>query len=271
MEHNNRNHIGNEEKFTTVTVDIVAAPTTMMMNTTATNDNDAPKKPHEQLLQELPTATNNNTTATMDVVVQYTSPPSGIGSIPTDMECLVSMDDITEENYVEYQIHPTYEWKSALLSQPIIEHLLQTQFNTYMERIQASDCQAELKRLIEQGPPIYISDPYGLPLPDTTIDDKTTTTSLVPNSGASLPVPQKENNNNNLNYYVMNLWYASDQQIHSSILQNAVVGDAHAQLWNELQSYLIPTTTNSSSTTTDTSYTSNNTKNSANDNDVSNN
>ena len=160
------------------------------------------------------------------------TPPSGIATIPTDMECLVSMEDITEENYVEYQIHPTGEWKSSFLSQPIIEHLLQTQFNAYMERIQSSDCQAELKRLLQQGPPIYISDPYGLPLEPPPSDDEAGTGS---NKTGSSTI--------NSDKHVMNLWYASDRQIHSSILQNAVVGDAHATLCNELQSYLVTTTT----------------------------
>ena len=168
-----------------------------------------------------------------------TTPPSGIATIPTDMECLVSMEDITEENYVEYQIHPTGEWKSSFLSQPIIEHLLQTQFNTYMERIQSSDCQAELKRLLQQGPPIYISDPYGLPLEPPPSDEAGTGSNKTDSSTS------------NSDKHVMNLWYASDRQIHSSILQNAVVGDAHATLWNELQSYLVTTTTTTATTATE--------------------
>ena len=176
------------------------------------------------------------------------------------------MEDITEENYVEYQIYPSYEWKSSLLSQPIIEMLLQTQFQTYMERIQASDCQAELKRLLQQGPPIYISDPYGLPLVnqnhdhddnDTTDDGVTlpsnidTTTFTAAALSSSVPPPTSQDHS-----YVMNLWYASDQHIHSSIVHNAVLGEAHTQLWKELQSYLIPSTNTTSTTTTNTDTTS---------------
>ena len=222
--------------------------------TTATTNGGsiAPTPPLEHSLSPVTSSAN----------VEYTSPPSGIGVIPTNLECLVTMEDITEENYVEYQIYPSYEWKSSLLSQPIIEMLLQTQFQTYMERIQASDCQAELKRLLQQGPPIYISDPYGLPLvnqnhdddhddnndtPDdaVTLPSNTNTTTFTPAALSSSPPTSQDHS------YVMNLWYASDQQIHSSIVHNAVLGEAHAQLWKELQSYLIPSTnTNTTSTTT---------------------
>ena len=239
MDYNNNNNNNNTTAST--------VPTT----TATTNGGSiAPTTPLDHSLSPVTSSAN----------VEYTSPPSGIGVIPTNLECLVTMEDITEENYVEYQIYPSYEWKSSLLSQPIIEMLLQTQFQTYMERIQASDCQAELKRLLQQGPPIYISDPYGLPLvnqnhdddhddnndtPDdaVTLPSNTNTTTFTPAALSSSPPTSQDHS------YVMNLWYASDQQIHSSIVHNAVLGEAHAQLWKELQSYLIPST---NATNTDT-------------------
>ena len=236
MDYNNNNNNNNTTAST--------VPTT----TATTNGGSiAPTTPLDHSLSPVTSSAN----------VEYTSPPSGIGVIPTNLECLVTMEDITEENYVEYQIYPSYEWKSSLLSQPIIEMLLQTQFQTYMERIQASDCQAELKRLLQQGPPIYISDPYGLPLvnqndddndndtPDdaVTLPSNTNTTTFTPAALSSPPTSQDHS-------YVMNLWYASDQQIHSSIVHNAVLGEAHTQLWKELQSYLIPSTNTTNTDTT---------------------
>ena len=43
---------------------------------------------------------------------------------------------------------------------------LKGQYTSYMERMQKTDCKAEMKRLLEAGPPIWISDKHALPLKD---------------------------------------------------------------------------------------------------------
>jgi hypothetical protein len=138
------------------------------------------------------------------------------------------MEEITEQNYVEYQCFPSLQWKSSKMEQCVIEELLCTQFDTYLQRVQRSDCQAELRRLLQSGPPIYLSDPIGLPLKDDDDDEE-----------------------NNMDTHIVQLWYASDGQIRSAKLQNAVEGQEREELWKELNSFLIdPTTTTSAAATT---------------------
>ena len=98
--------------------------------------------------------------------------PSGQehGPPPDGLECLVTMEDIDDSNYVEYQCFPSLEWKPALMEQSVLEELLKTQFYSYIARVKKTDCQAELRRLLATGPPIFVSDPHGLPLADGSND-----------------------------------------------------------------------------------------------------
>lgn len=175
----------------------------------------------------------------------YNSPPSGITNVPDGLECLVSMEDITKDNYVEYLCYPSLQWKASKISQPIIEHLLETQFNDYISRVQKSDCQAELRRLLTQGPPIYISDPYGLPLTDGDAKSETTTTDKNRDVDTTATVTDSDTNvateTSSGDSHVVLLWYFSDQQIHSAKLQNAIDknDERYTSLWNELKAYLI--------------------------------
>jgi hypothetical protein len=137
------------------------------------------------------------------------------------------MEEITEQNYVEYQCFPSLQWKSSKMEQCVIEELLRTQFDTYLQRVQRSDCQAELRRLLQSGPPIYLSDPIGLPLKD---DD--------------------DEEENNMDTHIVQLWYASDGQIRSAKLQNAVEGQEREELWKELNSFLIDPTAAAAAATT---------------------
>eukprot|EP00551_Chaetoceros_affinis_P003130 CAMPEP_0203642234 /NCGR_PEP_ID=MMETSP0088-20131115/7597_1 /ASSEMBLY_ACC=CAM_ASM_001087 /TAXON_ID=426623 /ORGANISM="Chaetoceros affinis, Strain CCMP159" /LENGTH=129 /DNA_ID=CAMNT_0050497981 /DNA_START=85 /DNA_END=474 /DNA_ORIENTATION=- len=120
------------------------------------------------------------------------------------------MEDINEEsrNYVEYQCYPSMKWKPALFEQSVVENLLESQFDQYIGRVKKTDCQAELRRLLEKGPPIYIYDKHGLALDD---DDE----------------------------YVIKLWYASDGEERSAKLKNAVEGKEREDLWKSLNEFLI--------------------------------
>jgi hypothetical protein len=128
------------------------------------------------------------------------------GPVPMDWECLVTMEDITEDNYVEYLSRPSGLWQPAKIEQSVVEHLICTQFNDYVAKVRQSDCQAELRRLLESGPPIYVSDPHGLPLIET-------------------------------DTHIEFLWFSSDQQTRSARLQNAVEGAERERLWEELRAF----------------------------------
>ena len=45
-----------------------------------------------------------------------------------------------------YQAAPSGLWHAALFEQAVVEQLQNTQFETYMKKVQTSDCAAEMKR-----------------------------------------------------------------------------------------------------------------------------
>ena len=130
------------------------------------------------------------------------------GSPREGMECLVTMEDITMENYVEYRIAVDGQWRAALVEQSVVERLLTTQFHMYRERVRTTDCQAELRRLLAKGPPVYVSDPHGL------------------------PVDQPDD-------CIVQLWFASDNSVRSGVLDGAVMGKERDDLWQELRKFIV--------------------------------
>jgi hypothetical protein len=117
------------------------------------------------------------------------------------------MEDITVEdkNYVEYQSYPSMKWKPAMYEESVVR---QTQFHSYIERVKKTDCQAELRRLLADGPPIFISDKHALPLEEG--DER-----------------------------VIRLWFASTNQEQSAKLDGAVEGREREELWEELKEFII--------------------------------
>ena len=90
----------------------------------------------------------------------------------------------------------------------VVEQLLREQFPKFVERVKTTDCQAELRRLLANGPPIYLSDKHALPL-----DEGDT--------------------------HIVKLWFASDNSERSAKLEGAVVGDVRDRLWNERKEFII--------------------------------
>merc|ERR1712127_1155123 len=122
------------------------------------------------------------------------------------------MEDITEElqNYVEYQCYPSMKWKPSFFEECVVQQMLETQYQQYIDRVKKTDCQAELRRLLEPGPPIYISDKHGFPLSEDDGD-----------------------------LYVTKLWYVSDGKERSAKLKGAVEGQDRDHLWIELRKFLV--------------------------------
>jgi hypothetical protein len=109
---------------------------------------------------------------------------------------------------VEYQSSPSLKWKPAQYEQSVVEQLLADQFHQYVDRVKKTDCQAELKRLLDKGPPTYVEDKHAFPL-----DDGET--------------------------HIVQLWYASDGQERSAKLQGALEGEERDKLWEELRQFII--------------------------------
>jgi hypothetical protein len=109
---------------------------------------------------------------------------------------------------VEYQSYPSGRWKPALFEASIVDQLLKEQFYKYIERVKKTDCQAELKRLLAQGPPIYLEDKHALKL-----DDGDT--------------------------HVVKLWFARDNQEVTAKLVGALEGEERIHLWEELKQFVV--------------------------------
>ena len=122
------------------------------------------------------------------------------------MCCLCSYEDITEEdkNYVEYQSFPSLKWRPCLFEKDVVENLVTSQFTRYMERVKKTHCQAELRRLLAAGPPVWVSDKNGLPLEDG-------------------------------DEYVCKLWYAADGMERSARLVGSKVGEERDALLEDLK------------------------------------
>lgn len=90
-----------------------------------------------------------------------------------------------------------------------MDQLLADQFHQYVERVKKTDCQAELKRLLKAGPPIYISDKHALKLDE---EDE----------------------------YVCRLWFARDggKEVPAK-LDGAVEGEERNALWEELKHFIV--------------------------------
>ena len=88
------------------------------------------------------------------------------------------------------------------------QKLLDTQFEQYINRVKKTDCQAELRRLLKNGPPIYVSDKHAFPL-----DENDT--------------------------HVCKLWFAMDRKERSAKLRGAVEGEERDALWTELNEFII--------------------------------
>ena len=88
--------------------------------------------------------------------------------------------------------------------------MLAEQFQQYIDRVTKTDCQAELKRLLAKGPPIYLEDKHALPL-DESIGDT----------------------------HVVKLWFARDNREVSAKLTGALEGEARQALWDELKQFVV--------------------------------
>ena len=91
----------------------------------------------------------------------------------------------------------------------IKQKLLDTQFEAYISRVKKTDCQAELRRLLKTGPPIYVSDKHAFPLAE-------------------------ENDT-----HVCKLWFALDNTERSAKLKGALEGEEREALWLELNEFII--------------------------------
>lgn len=109
---------------------------------------------------------------------------------------------------VEYQTFPSMEWHPAKYEESVILQLLKDQFLTFVNKVKTTDCQAELRRLLSKGPPIYISDSHALPIPEG-------------------------------DTHIGTLWFSSDNTERAAKLEGALEGEERQKLWDELNQFII--------------------------------
>lgn len=96
------------------------------------------------------------------------------------------------------------------MERSVVLQLQETQFDNFIARVKTTDCQAELRRLLEKGPPVWVSDPNGMPLPD------------------------------NGDTHICKLWFHNEPtEEKSAKLKNAVEGVERQKLWDELKEFII--------------------------------
>jgi hypothetical protein len=100
------------------------------------------------------------------------------------------------------------KWSPAMYEQSVIVQLVETQFHYFVERVKTTDCQAELRRLLSAGPPIWVVDKHAMPLPEG-------------------------------DTHIVKLWYHSDKQERTAKLDGAVEGEERQALWDELKQFII--------------------------------
>ena len=140
--------------------------------------------------------------------------PNMSSSLHADPEgdCTFCCEDLTEENYVEYQAIENGPWlKSQYCQQCIEENFIAKQWDRYLENIAKADCAAALRRVLSSPPQINVKD-AGLPCADNGHNDE-----------------------------VFQFWYASDNAVHSAKLKGSLVGAERDAFWSEKQAFLTAT------------------------------
>ena len=128
---------------------------------------------------------------------------------PTEgMTCMCTWDDIDADSYVEFQVSPTMRWCQSKFGEPAVRQLLATQYKTYIENVQKSDCIKEFTRLMASGPPIWISDKHGLPMPEDGQDT-----------------------------HICKLWFMNGDKTESAKLEGALEGEERQKLWDDMKSF----------------------------------
>jgi len=137
---------------------------------------------------------------------EHNSPPAG-------GECLCCFGDLDETCYVEYKASEMGAWLPSKFCEMCVQHLLSTLFKKYKDSLANSTCQAEMRRLVESGPPVNLKDTTALPC---------------------------EEDSDNKNGEVHSLWYMSDGKVHSAQLEGALVGAEREAYWQEIKAFHDP-------------------------------
>ena len=128
---------------------------------------------------------------------------------PEGLTCMLTWDDIDEEEYVEYRTAPSGRWHVSKYGASAVRQLLKTNWDNYMSNVEkaSKDCAAAVRRLVTKGPPLYLHDPTALPVPDDYA-------------------------------HVDMLWFCATDKEVAAKLEGALEGEAREALWAEQREIL---------------------------------
>ena len=119
------------------------------------------------------------------------------------------------------------EWKPSTTCQCCIEIMLERQFKQYQERLAATDCKKEQRRMLQAGPPINLS--VCLTFCDLNMNNS------LNKEKYCLPCPEGHSGE------IDKLWYASGQIEKSAKLAGSLEGEERMKWWDDQKSFLIST------------------------------
>ena len=87
------------------------------------------------------------------------------------LTCKVTWDDIGADQYCEFRCAPSGVWASGQFSADVVRQMQKEQFGKYLQTWRdivemKEDCGATARTLAERGPPMWLHDAGGFPLPE---------------------------------------------------------------------------------------------------------
>ena len=137
--------------------------------------------------------------------------------------------DLDKDCYVEYKSVLDGPWLPAKFCEMCVSYLITTQFNKYKDSLANTKCKAEMRRLVEAGPPVNVYDKTALPCESESEgkgeekDSTSTSTSTTKDTSK--------------NGEVVALWFMSDGKEHSPKLSGSLVGEARNAYWAEVKAF----------------------------------
>ena len=139
----------------------------------------------------------DNNFAKVDEEVIHQSPPEGA-------TCAALWEDINDTNYCEYQTSAG-KWHPCVYCEEVVREMQDTQFENYKKNVEKSTCKAQMRSLVQAGPPIWISD-------------------------QAMPVDNEDE-------YIAKLWFSSTKSTVSAKLKGALESKERDQLWNRYMEF----------------------------------
>jgi hypothetical protein len=121
-------------------------------------------------------------------------------------ECNICYDDFTLESRCMYKTRLNTEWVPFNWCIDCVRHMINTQYQAWIESVKNATCPKALQRLIDQGPPIWLYD------------------------ATTFPVQPDD--------YVIEIGYNNPVVSISAKLTGAVEGDAREHVWNEMKAIM---------------------------------